>query len=206
MKKVGRKGKREKRASDIKNFCIKGAAALLFLGILTAPSKVILAHGFGTSIEVVEGKYLADIGYDAFLIEAQTPVRFDFGLFSSDEPWRSNNDGTFTSNSAYPADFDNIWVRIEEGASNNRTIFATGIRQPSFGPTTMLFSFPKDGVYTMHVRYQNADDEKIAEMSTPIFVEKSEQSESSKNLLFSLLFALLAGGVVGYLIREVRKK
>ncbi|MBI2108713.1 MAG: hypothetical protein HYT93_00830 [Parcubacteria group bacterium] len=181
--------------------------SIFTLLLILIPYALVDSHGLGTSIEVIEGDYLADIGYDAFLIEAQTPVRFDFGLFSStEELWQPNNDGTYTSNSALPVDFDNLWVRVEETESNNRTIFATGIQQPTFGPTTMLFSFLKEGAYTMYIRFQNAKDEKIVEVKLPITVEKSSAGNSSFSIGWSLFLALFIGIAVGIFVPNPFKK
>ncbi len=164
----------------------------LLLILILIPYALTNGHGTGESFEVIEGEYLVDVGYDASIIEEQTPIRFEFSLFAN--------------KSKLPTDFDNIWVRVEETGAQKRTIFATGIHQPTFGPTSMLFSFPKEATYMMYARFQNADDEKIVEVTVPVPVEKSSSGNSSFSIGWSLFLALFIGLASGMFIPNPFKK
>lgn len=160
----------------------------LFLTIITFVFVLFLtrieAHGTEQSFEIKEGKYLVDIGYDASIIEAHTPIDFNFNVL--------------TQENANPQTFNNIWIRVEEGGDRKRTIFATGVSKPSFGLPTMIFTFPTEGAYTLYARFEDSGGTKIVEVETPIFVQKPTNDETTKApwLLFVLVGCVgLMGGL-----------
>ncbi|MDP3726038.1 MAG: hypothetical protein Q8R36_02455 [bacterium] len=159
---------------------------------MLAPFLFIHAHGTGVSFEIKEEEYLIDIGYDAPIIEAGAPIRFDFSVITQED--------------LKPQTFNNIWIRIEETKELGQTIFATGISKPSFGLPTMIFTFPKEGEYTLYARFEDAGGAKIVEVKTPIFVEKSTGNQTPKNRWWLFVLTTFIGFVVGMFIPKLLKK
>ena len=140
----------------------------------------ISAHGGGESLEKVVGEYRIDIGYDPAIIEAARPSVFDFDLLFNETGERS--------------EFSDIWVRIMKG---KQTVFASGVHKPSFGNTTMMYTFAEGGEYSIDVRFQN-EGGKIAEASFPLTVQSPPSATGSgSGISFLWLVIGAAMGVVG---------
>ena len=155
--------------------------ALLFISTSSAS-----AHTIGASFESPSGEYLSDIGYDTITFDAGQSVRFDFNLKQ-----KTTKD---------PVPFDQVWIRI---VHNGDTLLATGIHQQVIGPTTLLFTFPEGGDYTLESSYRTGDEgDEIASSTFPISVSSTT---SSTNWLLELgIFALgLCFGAGGlYLVKR----
>jgi hypothetical protein len=140
----------------------------------------ILAHGGGESLEKVVGEYKIDIGYDPAVLEGGSPAYFDFDLLLNQTGER--------------AEFSDIWVRIMLG---KQAVFASGIHKPSFGNTTMVYTFPEGGEYELNVRFQN-EGEEIVETLFPITVQSaSNAADSGSGISFLWLAIGAAMGVTG---------
>ena len=153
---------------------------LSFLGTSFLFTNFALAHGGGESLEKVVGEYRIDIGYDPAIIEAARPSFFDFDLLFNETGGRS--------------EFSDIWVRIMKG---KQTVFASGVHKPSFGNTTMVYTFSEGGEYSIDVRFQN-EGGKIAEASFPLTVQSTPSATGSgSGISFLWLVIGAAMGVVG---------
>lgn len=107
---------------------------LLVLGVVQSAH----AHALGASFEAQVGEYLVDIGYDPDPPVAEDTLLLDLNL------WREQNVSS--------ADFDSAWVRLEQGG---KTILATGVARPEFGPMTVLLKLPSEpGEAKLHVRFE----------------------------------------------------
>jgi hypothetical protein len=147
-----------------------------------------LAHTSGASYEQLVGEYQIDIGYDPPAPFGGDRLVFDFGTFSRN---------------GEPADFDYVWVRIEDDV---RTVLATGVVQAEFGPTSLLYSLPNDaeGEYRVHARYQKGN-EVLAEVEFPIQILRSPEitRELRNRIILDGLVILLA---ISALLVAVRYK
>ena len=153
---------------------------LSFLGISFLFTNFALAHGGGESLEKVVGEYRIDIGYDPAIIEAARPSVFDFDLLFNETGERS--------------EFSDIWVRIMKG---KQTVFASGVHKPSFGNTTMMYTFAEGGEYDLNVRFKN-EGEEIVEASFPLAVQSaSNAADSGSGISFLWLAIGAAMGVTG---------
>ncbi len=132
------------------------------------------AHSSGASFEMIEGQYLIDIGYDPVTIVERDRVVLDMELWEA-----SSKDAS--SRTSVP--FTRVWLRLEH---EGKTVMATGVGKPSFGPTTYLFTAYAPGAWTLHVRYEDNDDV-IVDTAFPFTVEEEQQRP---------LFILIVGGVV----------
>ena len=140
----------------------------------------ILAHGGGESLEKVVGEYKVDIGYDPATLEAGSRSSFDFDLILNETGERS--------------EFSDIWLRIMKG---KQTVFASGVHKPSFGNTTMVYTFAEGGEYSLDVRFQN-EGGKIAEASFPLTVQSTPSATGLGSGISFLWLAIGAAmGVTG---------
>lgn len=151
------------------------AAACLALPLM------LYAHSEGASFEKQTGDYLIDIGYDPAPPEAGRAALFDFGL-------------TRISNNT-PAPYDHVWVRVRDAES---TLFASGIYHQGSGPTTLLYTFPKEGTYTLETSYRGARGEiASASFSVPVTPEAAEPLSQAPWFTPALFFAGVCVGVLG---------
>ncbi|MBI5134414.1 MAG: hypothetical protein HZA81_03475 [Candidatus Taylorbacteria bacterium] len=142
------------------------------------------AHAGGPSIETVVGDHKFDIGYSQEPVAGEL-VRYDIAV----SPASGGDEIPFTS----------AWVKIEEG---KKTVFAGPIAYGEFGKPGFSIVFPKEGSYSLFVRFQDGS-ETIAEGEFPFSVGAPEGSKAS--FLVASASALL-GAVVGALIILFLKK
>lgn len=133
-------------------FCI----LLLFLAV--APYSIVNAHSLGYSLEATSSPFFIDIGYDEPTFEAGRASRFEFEL-------RAEEDLAFEH-------FDHVWVRVMR---ERKTLLATGVRFQTFGPTTLLYTFPEQGTFALSVSYRTADGEELAANEFSITVVEGER-------------------------------
>ena len=156
--------------------------AFLFVTLLALPG-ILCAHGAGVSFEQVVGDYVVDVGYDPAQPVSGDRLIFDFNLLS---PVTSTN-----------VPFDYVWVRLEH---QTRTLLATGIVHAEYGPTSLLFTVPRDvtGDLTVKVRYQQSDDT-LAEATFQLPV--AEQRKVFKD--FAPLIGAIAAGLAAGLAAAI---
>jgi len=146
---------------------------------------ILHAHGTGASIEKVVGNYLIDLGYDPEILESDNSIIFDFDLAINETGER--------------ADFTSIWIRI---VREKQTLFASGIHRPSFGNTTMLYTFPQSGEYELITRFQSEGDT-IAETSFPLKVESGSRASGSglvSRFLVWIILSMAVGAISGFIL------
>ena len=153
---------------------------ILFIGIVLLVPKYVLAHATGESLEKTVGEYVVDIGYNPTIIEVGSPIVLDFNLLLSE----TGENVLFTD----------IWARI---VKQNKTVFASGIHKPTFGGTTMVYTFPEAGEYELMLRFQE-EGNKIVEASFPLTVES--MPGAGPNPFPWVLLGVLAGAVAGFLL------
>lgn len=146
---------------------------------------IAFGHGFGQSYEEVVDGYQVDIAYDPPTIASGESMRLDFAIYDE--------------KSGVPIEFSDVWLRIEK---EKRTVFASGIHRPEFGPIGVLYTFPEEGIYTVSVRFQR-DEEALTEVTFPLEILKGEGS-SFGNTLFLSLLSFFLGGLLAFLF--VRNK
>lgn len=160
-------------------------------GILAAMRRLLLAaffallpfgvsaHGLGSTLEAESGDYVVDVGYDAFSLVEDSPVRFSFELLRRGE--------------SEEAEFAEVFVRIER---SGRAVLAAAFPKAEFGETGLTFTFPSAGSYLLSASYSGLEG-KIAEASFPLNVEAAEREADGKSaaLLLAAFLAGLAGGV-----------
>ena len=161
------------------------AILLVFVGAFSL-APLVQAHSSGLSFEATSTPYIVDIGYDIVSFYAGESVRFDFTL--KDE--KTDDEETF----------DHVWIRI---LRDSKTLLATGIRKQEIGPTTLLFVFPLEGLYTLETSYRSADGEDIAKATFPISVLPIEESLWSRygGYMVPLLAGLLIGAAAVIIFR-----
>lgn len=99
------------------------------------------AHGFGVSHETTTPEGVrVDIGYSSAAPAVGESVIFDFNL-PADEA-----DELYTD----------VWVRVE--SDEGSVTLATAIYNAEFGGPRMSYVFPREGTYTLSVRYENEGD------------------------------------------------
>lgn len=160
--------------------------------IFLIPQGEVRAHGSGASFEEVVDGVLIDIGYSPVDISAQTPVPFDFSIADA------------VSGDTLP--YSDIWVRVHKG---RETFFAGGIGKSAVGATTMLFQFPKAGMYMLSVRFQNGT-ESVAEATFEVPVSElmgaDAETDSDHGIVIMfvafLLGLILGGGALWYILRK----
>ena len=147
-------------------------AILSFLSVVVvmAPNAA-WAHGQGVltyTATTTEG-YLVDVDYADSAMVAGVPGTFSFKLFK---------DGSRQEQ----VPVTNLWVRIARERPDTPvgdTLFAGPIAQPEFGPQGFLFSFPREGQYTLSVRFHTADTAE-EEFTFPLQVATGDTSSSIK--------------------------
>lgn len=127
----------------------------LCLGFL-APA-FAYAHGFGPSFESIVGDYLIDVGYDIPDFRANETVRFDFDLWKDDPLGGAKTDYT------------SVTVAISEESDKNQPVFETSIVKAPMGKTSLVYTFPQEGMYTLSVRYHISNELNV-ETSIPFTV------------------------------------
>jgi len=143
----------------IKSTLIVGIVVIFLLPVFAVKIVNIQAHGESFSIETEVDGYLIDIGQTPDFITANQSVRFAFDLLDVE------------TNEIVP--YTDVWVLIQK--DGKKAIFASGIKQPKFGSTGMMFTFPESGEYELSVRYQNEGDS-IVDTSIPITVIENPDS------------------------------
>ena len=145
----------------------------------------VSAHGAGAYYETTVGDFIADVGFSSPAPQVNESVIFDFQLRGINTTLISGSDTEYTD----------VWVRIE---SNNKTLLATGIYNAEFGGPRLSYVFPKEGEYTIFVRYENGSDT-LAEISFPMTVVPESEGGAGGQSMFYLLFG--GGGlIVGFLL------
>lgn len=149
---------------------MKGVAAIIAGFMLPAAA---YAHGFGASLERTVGEYWIDIGYDPSQVIAGDRMVFDFNLAEA-------------AATSTPAAYDYVWVRLR---GDDQTLFATAVRRADIGPTTLLYTLPRDmkGDLTLSVRYQKEN----ATLAESDFTLPMAALKDSK-----LLFWMIGSGLV----------
>lgn len=149
------------------------AVAILFAG------QDASAHSAGSSFEQRIGSYAVDIGYDATEFRAGQSVRFDFDLKDAE--------------TQKDIDFAQVWVRI---VREKETLLATGIFHQPIGPTTLLYTFPEQGNYTLEASFRTQNGGEIAMASFPVAVALSSGA-GDWGAYTSVPFSFLGGWVLG---------
>jgi hypothetical protein len=120
------------------------------------------AHSSGASFEAIQGPHTIDVGYDPVSIIEDDRVVFDLELWKSESKDQEKRE---------PIAFSRVWTRLEyEG----KTVMATGVSKPQYGPTTFMFTAFASGEWVLHVRYEDEKDT-IVEASFPFSVGKRSQ-------------------------------
>lgn len=174
--------------------------AILFLGIFAISFEliptVVNAHGEGFSLTATTTDYIIDVDYDYTAIFSGDTGRFNFNLFK---------DATRTKK----VDFTKVWARIvrESDIREGDTVFSGWIAKAVFGSTGLSISLPESGAYTMIVRYNNDDDNKITEATLPFTVYPGTAEQAFKfgiefwsGIAGGLFLALIA--VSGFVLRK----
>lgn len=164
--------------------------SVIFASLLLIVSFVqpIYSHGVGASFEKEAGEYVIDIGYEPEWFTEGDTSTFSFQLLTND--------------TKDPVEFDDIWVRIARGT---QTVFATGINSNANNASTMLFTFPQEGDYTLHVRFQK-EEEEIVETSFPIRVTPSEKSLITQERIGLLFLGMVVGALSVFAFALIRNK
>ena len=139
----------------------------------------VYAHATGASLYATTSPYVIDVGYDPTVVFAGESTRFDFVLASE------------KTGASVP--YSQVWIRIKD---EEHTLLATGIFRQPFGPTTLLYVFPKPGTYTVQPSYRDADGNELAVASFSVVVQSAQEGDSSRQILL-LTGALLIGGLIG---------
>ena len=145
------------------------------------------------SMEAEVGEYLIDVGFSSEEITEGTPVVFDFSLLALG----NNEEVAFTS----------VWIQLRQ---KEKTVFASGLDKARFGKTTMLYTFPAEGEYTLTTRFRNVEA-KLAEESFSFQVLSSESESSSESNSFprgivTQLLLVGMGGVFGFALSLLFRK
>lgn len=161
-----------------------------FISAMLFSPLVSIAHTQGRSFEQDVGNFLVDIAYDPPTPIAGDQTYFDFDLYEH-QP-------------AGDAQYDDVWVRIEQGKT---TIFATGIAHMAAGSTGVVYTFPSAGVYTVSARYEKGDTT-LAEVSFPVAVSPREARGGPSRLYYGLTFilGLVACPIIVFVFKKYRKK
>lgn len=144
----------------------------------------VAAHSASASLEQSVGSTTIDIGYRPSPIQAGEATMFVFELYNDDK--------------TREREFARVWTRLER---EQTVSLATGIGRPPIGNTTLLYTFPEAGTYTLNVRYQDGDAT-VASTTFPVEVQPSPSAERGVQgdlwwYLGAGLFVLL-GGIGGY--------
>ena len=125
-----------------------GASSLLLSLLLAVP---VYAHVNGVSYEKTKDGYQIDAGYGAPAPSVGESLLMDFRLRKEGKD----------------VDFTDTWVKVT--ADNGSVVFASGIHNAEFGGPRMSYVFPREGKYTISMRFENKG-ETLVEDSFPITV------------------------------------
>lgn len=150
---------------------------------------VASAHSTGASFTQPSGDYTIDVGYNPISFTAGDYASFDFLLWKGPASTPTNPGGT-------PADYAQVWIRI---IKDKNTLLATGVLHQQYGPTTLLYSFPEAGSYTMEASFRTASGDEIAVATVPLSVAQAAGQTSVGPVLW-LLGGLVAGAAVGFIL------
>ncbi len=170
----------------------KNARLLFFLiALFIAPHVNTFAHGNENSFEKVIGAYFVDIGYTNDAV-TNSPLQLDFEIYKS-------NNSTSTGNKA---PFSDVWLRIEK---DNVTMLATGIHRPEFGNAGILYVPQKEGVYTIHFRFEN-DNATLVESSFDIQVasDQSIATQYTTKITYAIIGSLIT--VLIFIAFSIKRK
>lgn len=124
------------------------SVVVLGLSAFTLPA---YAHVNGVSYEKTKDGYQIDAGYGAPAPSVGEALLMDFRL---------RKDGK-------DVPFTDTWVKVT--AENGGVVFASGIHNAEFGGPRMSYVFPREGKYTVSMRFENGA-ETLVEDSFPITV------------------------------------
>jgi len=151
----------------------------------------VLAHTSGKSLEQEVNGFLVDVGFDSEIITENTPLALDFSLVDK----AGNKD----------VDFDSVWLTIK---NKDETIFASGIEKAKLGRTTMLYTFPQSGNYTLSLRFMK-EDFAHTQASFPLTIETMKEDnnfiESNFLLLLGTFIGVLVGGIFTLWFKKTKK-
>ncbi len=148
---------------------------LVFLFLILSVNSAF-SHGFGASFEKTVSKYFIDVGYDPFEMTEGDQTTFSFTIL--------------TDSTKDLVEFDSVWVRIMDG---KRAILATGIDAGINSAPTLIYTFPREGEYTLFVRFEKGD-ETLAEADFPMTVVREEEDGLGKLVpLVSVACGILIG-------------
>lgn len=152
--------------------------------IISTLASFAFAHGSGVSYEEQKDGYLVDIGYSIEFPKALEQVRFDLTIIPDDI--ESLDDELFTD----------VWIRI---AQERELFFSGGINKPDFGLTGFTYVFPKEGVYEITARFQNAG-ENVVEVTFPLEILPPEEGRSNINPFIAIGVGFLLGAAIMFFI------
>jgi hypothetical protein len=156
----------------------------LFYGVVAS------AHGSGLLLEQPAGNYRTDIDYSAGVIREGRPGRFTFNIIDV--------------NTENFAKFTDVGVNIEN--QEGEVLFSGNFSKDEFGQPSMTYTFHDAGKYKMITRFNDSGN-LLAEASFDLEVERGEEEsffDANKDLIMFLLPALIAGIVIGYIIKANR--
>lgn len=174
------------------NTRMKDTLSVFFLATLLASfsfAQIASAHTTGASFTQTSNGYTIDVGYNPISITARDYASFDFLFWKGAATSPTNPTGT-------PADYAQVWIRI---IRDKETLLATGVMHQQYGPTTLLYSFPEAGNYTMEASFRTAEGDEIAIASIPISVAPAAGQTPVGPVLWGLL-GLLAGVAAGFVL------
>lgn len=149
------------------------------------------AHLSGYSFEQIVGEYKIDIG-----IEKERPLVGESTKFNL---LLVNKDNT-------NAPYEKVWVKLTQG---QKVYLATGVSKARIGPTTLVYDFPKEGVYELYVRFENEGINK-AQATFNITVEPDpEVKKPLPNWLMgsaSLILGIILGGALTRVVHKRKPK
>lgn len=145
----------------------------------------VYAHVNGVSYEKTKDGYQIDAGYGAPAPTVDESLLMDFRL---------RKDGK-------DVEFTDAWVKII--AENGSVVFASGIHNAEFGGPRMSYVFPREGKYTISMRFENGS-EPLVEDSFPITVLPASDTGivlwGVDVTSYLMLLAGIALGVIGALL------
>jgi hypothetical protein len=145
------------------------------------------AHAFGVSHETItpEGVRL-DVGYSSAAPMEGESVIFDFNL----PPEEADKEYT------------DVWVRVE--SSEGSVVLATAVHNAEFGGPRMSYVFPREGTYTISVRYEKEGDAIAKSAWDIVVVPSAQQGMSFLPLIYGLL-GLFLGALGMRVVPRVKK-
>ena len=160
--------------------------ALLALTLLILPLS-LSAHTSGIFYEAwVDGVHI-DIGYSSAAPAVGESVIFDLNIGADQQD---------------AIKYTDVWVRIE---SKDGVTLATAVHNAEFGGPRMSYVFPKEGDYTVSVRYEN-EGTALAKAEFPLkVVPAAKQGIDTVPWFAFLAGGLLIGGAAGFFLRLKKK-